>query len=190
MSKERCPWSTHSAQEQDYHDDEWGVKTTDEYRLFEMITLEGAQAGLSWATILKKREGYRAAFANFDVAKVAKFKEAKVQQLLQDSSIVRHEGKIRSVINNAQCILALKQQGTSFSEFVWSFVDGKCQQNNFQTMQDVPASTETSKAMSKSLKKQGFSFVGPTTCYAFMQASGMVNDHITSCFRYKQLSKQ
>lgn len=190
MSKQRCPWSTHSLQEQEYHDNEWGVKTTDEQRLFEMITLEGAQAGLSWATILKKREGYRTAFVDFDVAKVASFSEAKVQQLLQDSSIVRHEGKIRSVINNAQCILALHQQGSSFSEFVWGFVDHKCQQNNYQKMSDVPASTQTSKAMSKALKKLGFKFVGPTTCYAFMQASGMVNDHLVSCFRHKQLSRQ
>lgn len=190
MSKERCPWSTHSLQEQQYHDEEWGVKTTCEQRLFEMITLEGAQAGLSWATILKKREGYRDAFLQFDFTQVAKFDEAKVQALLQDTGIVRHEGKIRSVINNAQCIIDLHQQGTSFSELVWDFVDGQCQQNNFETMADVPSSTDTSKAMSKALKKLGFKFVGPTTCYAFMQASGMVNDHLVSCFRHQQLSTQ
>jgi DNA-3-methyladenine glycosylase I len=167
-----------------YHDDEWGVPSHDDAHLFEMLTLEGAQAGLSWSTILRKREGYRRAFANFDAAKVAKFTARDIEQLLRDESIVRNRGKIESTVNNARAILDVRREHGSFDTFIWSLAGDTPRINRWRSMSDLPAQTPESGAMSKALKQRGFRFVGPTTCYAFMQAVGMVNDHVTGCFRY------
>ncbi|MEZ6163635.1 MAG: DNA-3-methyladenine glycosylase I [Phycisphaerales bacterium] len=184
----RCGWAR-SGLEREYHDTEWGVPNRDEHHVFEMLTLEGAQAGLSWETILKKRDGYRRAFKNFDPAKVARFTAKDFDRLMQDASIVRNRLKIESTINNAQAVLQLHKDGTSLSELVWSFVDNKPVINRFKTLKDLPAQTETSKKLSKELKKRGFRFVGPTTMYAMMQAIGMVNDHTTDCFRHAICAK-
>ncbi|MEL7060994.1 MAG: DNA-3-methyladenine glycosylase I [Acidobacteriota bacterium] len=181
----RCAWVSDDPLEIAYHDNEWGVPTRDEHRLFEMLTLEGAQAGLSWITILRKREGYRRAFVDFDPRRVAAFGPDDVERLVQDASIVRHRGKIESTISNARAVLELHAQGTSLSEFVWSFVGGETQVRSPATLADVPSQTDESRAMSKALKKHGFRFVGPTTCYAFMQAAGLVDDHTIDCFRYQ-----
>src|SRR5262245_8008831 len=170
-----------------YHDDEWGVPVHDEVRLFEMLTLEGAQAGLSWNTILNKRDGYRHAFAGFDPDKVARFSPAKVERLMQDPGIVRNRMKVGSVIRNAIGVIELRKDG-SLDKFVWSFVDGRPIVNRWKRMGSIPAETPASKAMSNELKRRGFGFVGPTVCYAFMQSVGLVNDHLTSCFRYGELS--
>lgn len=185
----RCDWANASDAERDYHDQEWGVPIRDpaggqDARLFEMLTLEGAQAGLSWSTILNKREGYRRLFSEFDPAKVARFSQKKIEKLLTDPAIVRHRGKVESTISNAQAVLTLQEEEGSLSNFLWAFVNHQPIQNRYRSMKEVPAETEQSKAMSKALKKRGFRFVGPTTCYAFMQAAGMVNDHLISCFRY------
>jgi DNA-3-methyladenine glycosylase I len=166
-----------------YHDDEWGVPARDDRHLFEMLTLEGAQAGLSWSTILRKREGYRKAFANFDAAKVARFSDTKVERLLADPGIVRNRLKVESTVNNARRVLELE----SLSDYLWSFVDGEPKVNRWRKMGELPAETAESKAMSKDLKKRGFRFVGPTVCYAFMQACGLVNDHTVDCFRYREV---
>ena len=167
-----------------YHDEEWGAPSHDDGHLFEMLTLEGAQAGLSWSTILRKRGGYRKAFANFDAKKVARFSGRDVERLLADPGIVRNRLKVESAVNNAQRILELD----SLSEFLWSFVDGEPRVNRWNTIAEIPAETAESKAMSKDLKKQGFRFVGPTVCYAFMQACGLVNDHTVDCFRFGEVS--
>jgi DNA-3-methyladenine glycosylase I len=167
-----------------YHDEEWGVPSRDDRHLFEMLTLEGAQAGLSWSTILRKRDGYRKAFANFDAAKVARLTEKDVERLLADPGIVRNRLKVESTVNNAQRILELD----SLSEYLWSFVDGTPLVNRWKTLAQIPAETAESKAMSKDLKKRGFRFVGPTVCYAFMQACGLVNDHVVGCFRYREVT--
>jgi DNA-3-methyladenine glycosylase I len=169
-----------------YHDDEWGVPSRDNRHLYELLTLEGAQAGLSWRTILMKREGYRRAFAGFDAAKVARFDKRKFERLLQDAGIVRNRLKIESTIANAKAILALDE---SLSDYLWSFVGGSPLQNRWRRLSELPAETAESKAMSKDLKRRGFRFVGPTVCYAFMQAAGLVNDHQVSCFRYAALSR-
>jgi DNA-3-methyladenine glycosylase I len=166
-----------------YHDEEWGVSSHDERHLFEMLILEGAQAGLSWSTILRKRDGYRRAFANFDAARVARFTARDVERLMQDASIVRNRAKIEATIANAQAAL----QVDSLDELLWSFVGGAPLQNSWKTVAEIPAETAESKAMSKELKRRGFRFVGPTICYAFMQAVGMVNDHTLDCFRYRKL---
>ncbi len=179
--KERCPWAEASDSERTYHDTEWGVPLRDDHRLFELLTLEGAQAGLSWSTILNKRDGYRRLFAQFDPVKVARFTDKRIEKLLTDPAIVRHRGKVESTVSNAKAVLALQKEVGSLSEFVWSFVDGKPVQNRFTVMSEVPSETPDSKAMSKELKRRGFRFVGPTTCYAFMQAAGLVNDHLVSC---------
>jgi DNA-3-methyladenine glycosylase I len=162
-----------------YHDEEWGVPSHDERHLFEMLVLEGAQAGLSWSTILRKREGYRKAFAGFDAAKVARFGAQDVERLMGDAGIVRNRLKIESAIANAQAVLEVG----SLDELVWSFVDGQPKVNAWRTVAEIPAETEESKAMSKELKRRGFRFVGPTVCYAFMQACGLVDDHTVDCFR-------
>jgi DNA-3-methyladenine glycosylase I len=167
-----------------YHDEEWGVPSRDDRHLFEMLTLEGAQAGLSWSTILRKRDGYRKAFANFDAEKVARFSDKDVERLLADPGIVRNRLKVESAVNNARQILELE----SLSDFFWSFVDGEPLVNRWRTVAEIPAETAESKAMSKDLKKRGFRFVGPTVCYAFMQACGLVNDHVVSCFRYAEVT--
>jgi DNA-3-methyladenine glycosylase I len=166
-----------------YHDEEWGVPSHDERHLFEMLVLEGAQAGLSWSTILRKREGYRKAFAGFEVAKVARFGPRDIERLMGDAGIVRNRLKIESAIANALATLELE----SLDELLWSFVDGKPLQNRFRRLTDIPAETAESKAMSKELKRLGFRFVGPTVCYAFMQACGLVNDHTVDCFRYREV---
>ena len=163
-----------------YHDDEWGVPERDERKLFELLNLEGAQAGLSWSTILHKREGYRAAFAGWDIEAVARFGERDVERLLADAGIVRHRGKIEAAIGNARAALALD---VPLSELLWSFVGGEPRVNAFRTVAEIPAQTPESAAMSKELKRRGFRFTGPTTCYAFMQAAGLVDDHTADCFR-------
>jgi DNA-3-methyladenine glycosylase I len=169
-----------------YHDLEWGVPVHDEGRLFEMLCLEGAQAGLSWTTILNKRQGYRRAFAGFDAAKVARFTPAKVERLLQDPAIVRNRMKIESVIKNAAAVVQLRAD-RSLDELVWSFVGGTPVVNRWKRMGSIPAETPASGAMSKELKRRGFGFVGPTVCYAFMQSVGLVNDHLTTCFRWSEV---
>ncbi len=171
-----------------YHDEEWGVPVHDDRHLFEMLTLEGAQAGLSWSTILNKREGYRRAFAGFDVAKVARFTPAKVERLLQDPAIVRNRMKVESTVNNAARVLEVRRELGSLDAYLWSFVGGEPLVGRFQTMGEIPAETVESKAMSRDLKARGFRFVGPTVCYAFMQACGLVNGHVASCFRYRQVA--
>ncbi|QDU55744.1 DNA-3-methyladenine glycosylase I [Aeoliella mucimassa] len=183
----RCDWALASQAETLYHDEEWGVPSYDDRHLFEMLTLEGAQAGLSWSTILSKREGYRRAFSEFDPAKVARYTAKRVEKLVGDATIVRHRGKIESTINNAQAVLKVQQELGSLSDYLWQFVEHEPVQNRWRRLSDVPAETEISKAMSRDLKKRGFRFVGPTTCYAFMQAVGMVNDHLVGCFRHKQV---
>lgn len=184
----RCAWAEHNLLEQQHHDEEWGVPLHDDRKLFEMLILESAQAGLSWAVILKKRHNYLAAFDGFDAAKIAEYDDAKFQQLLLNPGIVRNKLKINATIENATQFLRMQQQHGSFDAYVWSFVDGKPINNSWENPEDVPAKSSESEQMSKTLKKDGFKFVGPTTCYAFMQATGMVNDHLTSCFRYHQLS--
>jgi DNA-3-methyladenine glycosylase I len=170
-----------------YHDEEWGVPVHDPIHLFEMLTLEGAQAGLSWRTILLKREGYRRAFDGFDPDAVARFTPKKLDRLLEDPSIVRNRAKVGSTVANARAIVALARSNSSFEELLWSFVGGATKQNRWRTLGDIPAETDESRAMSKELKGRGFRFVGPTVCYAFMQAVGMVNDHVADCFRWEQI---
>ena len=182
----RCSWATHSELEKKYHDTEWGVPNYDDRHLFEMLILEGAQAGLSWLTVLKKRESYREAFDGFDPEKIAQYGDKKRTELLSNPGIIRNRLKVDATIQNAKAYLSITDQGESFSKYIWSFVDGQPIINEFREMSDVPAETERSKAMSKQLKKDGFKFVGPTICYAFMQAVGMVNDHIVDCFRYEE----
>lgn len=172
---------------QAYHDEQWGTPLHDDQQLFEFLALEGAQAGLSWSTILYKRDNYRRAFDNFDPHKVARYSERKIESLLQDEGIVRNRLKIRSAVKNAKAFLAVIDEVGSWDEYIWSFVDGKPIQNDFEDMSQVPAETEISRTMSKELKKRGFNFVGPTICYALMQATGMVNDHVISCPRHAQV---
>lgn len=169
----------------EYHDSEWGVPSYDDRHLYEMLTLEGAQAGLSWSTILSKREGYRRLFMDFDPAKVARFSSAKVERLMKDPSIVRNRLKVESTVNNARAVLRVQKEFGSLSKFLWGLVGDKPRMNRFKDHTDIPAETPESSHMSRELKRQGFRFVGPTVCYAFMQAVGMVNDHETGCFRYK-----
>jgi DNA-3-methyladenine glycosylase I len=184
----RCEWAPPENEAYlAYHDVEWGVPVHDDVRLFEMLTLEGAQAGLSWSTILNKREGYRRAFAGFDPAKVAMFDRRKIERLLQDPSIVRNRAKVESTIANARAVMQVQDEVGSLDELLWSFVGGGPKVNRFRRLGDIPAETPESKVMSKDLKTRGFRFVGPTVCYAFMQACGLVNDHVTSCFRYREL---
>jgi DNA-3-methyladenine glycosylase I len=170
-----------------YHDEEWGLPVHDDVRLFEMLTLEGAQAGLTWSTILNKREGYRRAFAGFEPAKVARFTPARVERLLEDPGIVRNRLKVESAVNNAARVVEVQRDEGSLDTYLWSFVGGEPIVGRFGKLGDIPAETAESKAMSKDLKKRGFRFVGPTVCYAFMQACGLVNAHVTSCFRYREL---
>ncbi len=170
-----------------YHDREWGLPSRDDRHLFEMLTLEGAQAGLSWQTILNKREGYRRAFAGFDPAKVARFDARRVERLLEDPGIVRNRAKVESTVNNAKRVLEVRRELGSFADYVWSFVSGTPTVNRARKLGDIPAETPESRAMSKDMKKRGFRFVGPTVCYAFMQAVGLVNDHVVTCFRYLEV---
>ncbi len=184
----RCPWLDTSKQDYvTYHDEEWGVPLYDDQKLFEFITLESAQAGLSWYTILKKRDGYRRAFANFDVKTVASFSETDIERLMLDESIVRNRLKISATINNAKRFLEIQQEFGSFSNYQWQFVGNKPQVSNLNELSDYPAITEASTAFAKDLKKRGFKFLGPTTVYAHMQACGMVNDHSNDCFRKAEI---
>ena len=181
MGLGRCSWVTQDADYIAYHDTHWGRPVTDSRELFEKLCLDGQQAGLSWLTILKRTPGYRRAFANFDPARIAGFGEAEVTQLLQDSGIIRHRLKIEAIIKNARAYLAMEAEGIDFATFLWSFVGGKVKVNHWQSASEAPTSSPESDAMAKALKKRGFSFVGTTICYAFMQAVGMVNDHQSAC---------
>jgi len=186
--KNRCEWCKNTFDEYvRYHDEEWGVPVHDDQRHFEFLILESAQAGLSWATILKKREGYRNAFANFDVKVVAKYDERMVEDLLQDASIIRNRAKIEAAINNAKRFIEVQQEFGSFDEYIWKFVGGSPVVNHWVQMSEVPVTTNESDNLSKDLKKRGFKFVGSTTIYAHMQAIGLVNDHTTDCFRHADL---
>jgi DNA-3-methyladenine glycosylase I len=186
----RCPWSTSDSLSEAYHDTEWGVPVRDDRALFEFLILEGAQAGLSWITILKKREAYREAFDNFDAARIARYQEAKLEKLLANPGIVRNRLKVQAAVRNAQACLAVTKEFGGFHKYLWQFVDGQPIQNTWKSHGDIPASTPLSDAMSKDLKKRGFTFAGSTICYAFMQATGMVNDHLVSCYRYSQVRKR
>jgi DNA-3-methyladenine glycosylase I len=187
MSRVRCAWAGNDALYQRYHDTEWGVPLHDDQRLFEFLILEGAQAGLSWITILRKRENYRAAFDDFDAMSIARYDANKIESLLQNEGIVRNRLKLEAAVNNARKFLEVQDEFASFDKFIWQFVDGKIKQNNWRSLADIPASTPESDAMSKELKRRGFKFVGSTICYAHMQATGMVNDHTTNCFRHGEL---
>ncbi len=185
----RCEWAgTTDPLMIRYHDEDWGVPSRDERHVFEMLTLEGAQAGLSWTTILRKREGYRRAFAAFDMAAIAAFGPDDVERLMADAGIVRNRAKIVSVIDNARAALALRDAGTGLVDHLWSFVDGTAIQNTWQRMGEIPAETAESKAMSRDLRARGFRFVGPTICYALMQSIGMVNDHTVDCVRWSEVA--
>ena len=187
MSRRRCEWAGTDERMVRYHDEEWGTPSHDDTHLFELLTLEGAQAGLSWQTILNKREGYRRAFAGFDSAKVARFSPVKVDRLLKDPGIVRNRAKIDSTVLNARAVLELRGEAGSLAQHLWSFVDGEPVQNRWRRVSDIPAETPQSRAMSKDLKKRGFRFVGPTICYALMQAAGLTQDHVRTCFRFAEL---
>jgi len=183
----RCGWAGDDPLYVAYHDEEWGVPVHDDRRLFEMLILEGAQAGLSWITILRRREGYRRAFDGFDPERIARYTERKKAALLQDEGIIRNRAKVDAAVQNARAFLEIREEGSDFDRFLWDLVGGKPKQNRWKEMKEVPPETPESKAMSKELKRRGFKFVGPTICYAFMQAVGMVNDHLTSCYRYREL---
>ncbi len=191
MPKEitRCSWPGTADDYVLYHDEEWGVPEWDDRALFEKLTLDGFQAGLSWITILRKRDNFRKAFDGFDPEKIARYRPAKVERLLKDAGIIRHRGKIEATIGNARAYLDIMNQDGGFSHFLWDFVDGAPIVNSWKTMKQVPVATDESKAMSKALKAKGFKFCGPTITYAFMQAVGMVNDHMVGCFRHKQCQK-
>ena len=185
----RCEWCGTDPLYVAYHDEEWGVPKHDDVGLFEMLILEGAQAGLSWLTILRKREGYRKAFAGFDPLKVARFTQAKQEKLLENPNIVRNRLKVESTVGNAKAFLKVQEEFGSFDTYIWRFVDGKPIQNRFKSMKEIPANTAVSDTMSKDLKKRGFRFVGSTICYALMQSIGMVNDHTIDCHRFKELNR-
>jgi DNA-3-methyladenine glycosylase I len=188
MERRRCAWCTNDPLYLAYHDQEWGVPVHDDRRLFEMLILEGAQAGLSWLTILRKREGYRRAFSGFDPLRIARYDEARVETLLRDSAIVRNRRKVEAAIQNARAYLDLHSHEDSFARFCWRFVDGQPRRNAWQHASMVPSCTPESDALSKALADRGFKFVGSTICYAFMQAVGMVNDHTLDCFRHSEVA--
>ncbi len=181
--KTRCAWCTSDPLYIRYHDEEWGVPLHDEQKLFELLILEGAQAGLSWLTILKRREGYRAAFDQFDAKKIARYDAKKKAALMQNPGIIRNRLKIESIVTNAQAFLDVQKEFGTFDQFIWSFVEGKTQRHRWKSREQLPAQTPEAEAMSQALKKRGFRFVGPTICYAFMQAAGLVDDHTVDCFR-------
>ena len=184
----RCPWAGPDPLYREYHDEEWGVPVHDDRHFFEMLILEGAQAGLAWITILRKREGYRAAFDGFDPAVVAGYDDRRVAALLGNPAIIRNRLKVESAVGNARAFLKVQAEHGSFDRYVWRFVDGRPRQNRWRTMAEVPAETPESRALSRDLKRRGFRFVGPTICYAFMQATGLVNDHLVNCFRRAELA--
>lgn len=183
----RCDWTSTNPLMIQYHDQEWGVPVHNDKKLFEFLILEGAQAGLNWKTILNKRKNYRLAFQNFDPIKVARYGKKQIKQLLGNAGIIRNRLKIEGTVINARKFLEIQTEFGSFDKYIWGFVDGKPIKNKFKSLKELPAQTKESEAMSKDLKKRGFKFVGPTICYAFMQAVGMVNDHIVNCFRYKEV---
>ena len=187
MNIKRCGWANFSELEVDYHDNEWGVPVHDDRTHFEFLILEGAQAGLSWHTILQKRDNYRKAFRNFDPVKVAKFKEKQIEILLKNPGIVRNRLKVNATVTNARCFLETQAKYGSFNDFIWQYVGGKPIINRWRSGKQVPATTKLSEQISKDLKKLGFRFVGPTIIYSYMQATGLINDHLTSCFRYKEV---
>jgi DNA-3-methyladenine glycosylase I len=187
--RDRCPWPADDPMMIAYHDEEWGVPLRDDAALYAKLVLDGAQAGLSWSTILHKRDGYLRAFRGLDPATVARFGERDVQRLLKDEGIVRNRQKIESAIKNARAYLALAEAGDTFSDYLWQFVGGRPKVNRWKTLRQLPAETKESRAMAKALKTRGFSFCGPTICYAFMQAVGMVNDHVVTCFRHGSCSR-
>lgn len=184
----RCEWCGDDPLYVKYHDEEWGTPVHDDRQLFEMLNLEGAQAGLSWITVLRKRENYRRQFNNFNPDRIANYSNSKLEKILKDPGIIRNKLKVNAVVTNARAFLMLKDDYGSFSKFIWQFVDGEPIINTYSRLSDLPSKTEISEVMSKELKKKGFKFVGSTICYAFMQAVGMVNDHTTNCFRHKELS--
>lgn len=188
--KNRCAWSASDPLYIAYHDTEWGVPIHDDQHLFEFLVLEGAQAGLSWITILRKREAFRRAFDQFDPVKVAEYDDAKIAALMNDPGIIRNRAKINAAIGNARAFLKVQEEFGSFDAYIWQFVNGKPIQNAWNSLNEIPAKTNESEAMSKDLIKRGFKFVGPTICYAHMQATGMVNDHTTDCFRYEEIKSQ
>jgi DNA-3-methyladenine glycosylase I len=185
--KTRCPWCGDDPLYVAYHDKEWGVPVRSDKTLFEFIILEGVQAGLSWITVLRKRENYRKAFDNFDWEKIARYDTTKIEALLQDAGIVRNRLKVHAAVTNAKAFIKVRKEFGTFSKYIWSFVDGKPLQNQWKAMKEVPPVTALAEKISKDLKKRGFTFVGPTIIYAHMQATGMVNDHITTCFRHKEV---
>ena len=184
----RCEWGNKSELYKKYHDQDWGVPLHDDTRLFEFLILEGAQAGLSWETILKKRDGYIDAFDQFDAEKISKYSDTKIETLLQNSNIIRNRLKVNSTVLNAKLFLDVQKEFGSFDTYIWQFTNGKTIQNSVRKMSNLPANTSESDAMSKDLKKRGFKFIGSTICYAFMQSTGMVNDHTIDCFRYRELT--
>ncbi len=186
----RCSWADGSELLQSYHDKEWGVEIHDDRTLFEFLVLEGAQAGLSWSTILRKREAYRKAFDNFDARKISNYSEKTVARLLGNPDIIRNRLKINAAITNARAFLQVQKEFGNFDRYIWQFVNGNPVRNSWKKLTDIPSSTPESEAMSRDLRKRGFTFVGPTICYAFMQAVGMANDHLVDCFRYKELKNK
>ena len=187
VSLVRCDWAVGHPLLAEYHDREWGVPVHDDRKLFEFLVLDAFQAGLSWLTILKKRENFRKAFDGFDPERICRYDERKVQRLLQDSGIIRNRLKVAATVGNARCFLQVQEEFGSFDRYIWQFTGGRTRVNAFESQDRIPARTRESEAMSRSLRKRGFRFVGPTICYAFMQAAGMVNDHLTGCFRYRQV---
>lgn len=185
MEKIRCGWANSSALDQQYHDEEWGVPLTDDIEWFETLILESMQAGLSWSIILKKRLAMHEAFDNFDYKIIAHYNQEKVEELLLNPGIIRHRGKINALISNAQSFIKIQEEFGSFNNFIWAFVGGKQINNRLQSLEDIPATSELSLKLAKELKKRGFKFLGPTTVYAFMQASGLVNDHVSTCFKHE-----
>lgn len=183
----RCAWALHSQTERDYHDLEWGVPLYDDTKLFELLVLEGAQAGLSWSTVLKKRDNYRAVFDGFIPERVAAYNQPKILELMSNTGIIRNRSKIQSAIANARALLKVQEQFGSFNTYLWGFVDGVTIQNAWKDYLEAPSQTKESQALSKDMLKRGFKFVGPTICYAYMQAAGMVNDHTVTCFRWREL---
>jgi len=190
VERVRCEWAGDDPRMVEYHDVEWGTPSRDDVHLFEMLILEGAQAGLSWQTILNKREAYRLAFAGFDVDTVARFRPARIEKLMADPGIVRNRAKIESTVANAKAAVLVRKEERSLSDYLWSFVRGNPIVNRPRSLADIPSETDESRAMSKALKQRGFRFVGPTICYAFMEAVGMAQDHVTRCFRYKELTRR
>ena len=186
----RCSWCEGSKLYEKYHDEEWGVRIIDDVKLFEFLTLETFQAGLSWITVLRKREHFKVAFDQFDYEKVALFGDEEIKALMKNENIIRNKQKIKAAVNNAQCFITIRKKYRTFSKYIWDFVGGKPLRNSFKTLNEIPAKTELSSTISKDLKRNGFKFVGPTVIYAYMQATGMVNDHLVGCFRYQELTQK